>query len=995
MAGNLDFLLNLRANTTGFNQGIDGAKFAVNALVSAMAALGVGLSVKALADTADQFATLQAKVKVAVGETGNFQEAMAGVYQVAIQTNSNLDSTASLFSQLNKIGKDMGLSQQQALDLTKTINMAVKVGGGSAESSNAAVTQLIQSLQSGVFRGDEFNSVMEQAPGIADALAKSLGVTTGELRKMAENGELTAERVIKALQEQSGAIQAQYDKFPTTISQALQRISTAWTMLIGEMDQASGASSRVAQVLVYIADNLGELKRFVDDAANGVINFTDRLDLIDSGTIDALGEALGAAYEAIKEVISAIAEIGIIGVDALNTTVDALSGVTPEANEAGESVGFLTRVFQGLSVALGFFKDGIAASKIAMNLLVGVFYDVGAVFAKIKATLTFGDLSDRFANEAALMKQAAQKAYAEANQQALDFESEGIKRAKEAVKTEEEKNQDKLNSNKQTLADIAIEEQKAIIEQAANNEKRKQLEAELGEARKSGNQSAVNAILAKLAELDKADDDFSKANIDRQSAKLKAATQYAQDAVNANNKILSAEEHQHLLAMGFLATQTDEQKKKGEVTVKALEDSSKAADGFGLSASVAAERAAKALGVDLDVAFNRVSQGFSGLKANIEKVAAGYDDLKKRGDDASNLLAMSLEELLKKARNLTEIDEVRKLYIAYGQDGKLSAQQVGDGLDAVNDKLSKQKDGLDAVSSAFKKFGLLGQEEAQKLSGEYKDAFYTLLNSGQATSEQLTEAWNKWQRSIGSAKTDAIDASLSMAASAANIEPAHDRVVKSYNRVGNAAGNAGNAGVRAAQATQEAWDNTVTSLSKWADKVDEANKKAADLSKSNQAAQSGSIVYEDAASIKSKLTALGIDDKEAERKAKIIINKALADDKAGLMSLTGPNSQWIKDLYQPNIERGLSANTIINDLIGKERSSVNSIKSTVAAPSSPYTQIDNAVNRAANNVQSQPAKTVRYDLNMGNQQVTLYGEQGSEAQTDAFLRQLETLKKGM
>ena len=64
MASNsLDFLLNLRANTTGFDQGVNGAKAAVNALVGAMAALGVGLGVKELAEAADSYATLSAKIQ--------------------------------------------------------------------------------------------------------------------------------------------------------------------------------------------------------------------------------------------------------------------------------------------------------------------------------------------------------------------------------------------------------------------------------------------------------------------------------------------------------------------------------------------------------------------------------------------------------------------------------------------------------------------------------------------------------------------------------------------------------------------------------------------------------------------------------------------------------------------------------------------------------------------------------------------------------------------
>ena len=217
----MDFRLNLLANTAGLQQGMNGAKFAVNALVAAMAAVGVGLSVQGLAQAADSYTNLSARINIATKDGGNFNQAMVGVHQVALATNSNLTTTADLFTRLNAVGKEMGITQKQALDLTKTVTQAIKIGGGSAEAADGAVTQFIQAMQGGVLRGEEFNSIMEGGYGLAEALAKGLGVTTGELRKMAEAGELSSERVVKALQSQSASVQATYDKFPLTIGNVM------------------------------------------------------------------------------------------------------------------------------------------------------------------------------------------------------------------------------------------------------------------------------------------------------------------------------------------------------------------------------------------------------------------------------------------------------------------------------------------------------------------------------------------------------------------------------------------------------------------------------------------------------------------------------------------------------------------------------------------------------------------------------------------------------
>src|SRR5699024_8635005 len=100
----------------------------------------------------------------------------------------------------------LGLAQGEVLSITRTINEAIKLSGGSAASADAAITQLIQGLQSGVVRGDEFNSIMEQSPRLAQAMADGLGVTRGELRAMAMDGKLSSEVVINAIRSQGDVI---------------------------------------------------------------------------------------------------------------------------------------------------------------------------------------------------------------------------------------------------------------------------------------------------------------------------------------------------------------------------------------------------------------------------------------------------------------------------------------------------------------------------------------------------------------------------------------------------------------------------------------------------------------------------------------------------------------------------------------------------------------------------------------------------------------------
>lgn len=964
MAGSMDFLLNLKANPTGFNQGVNSAKFAVNALVGAMASLGVGLSVNSLIQTADQFTTLQTRVKIAVGETGNFREAMSGVYQVAISTNTSLDATASLFARLNDVGKQMGLTQQQVLEVTKTINQAIQLSGGGAQASEAAVTQLTQALQSGVLRGDEFNSIMEQSPAIIKALAADLEVTTGELRKMAENGELSAERVVTAIRNQSAAIQDEYSKFPITVSQALGRIGTAWTKVIGEFNEGTGTTSSIANALLYIADNLDIVKTFLEDVEAGFATLKDGLGAVDAGTIYALKEAVLAAYDTIKELGSSIADVAKIGVDALNTISTSFGGFVSDSDKVSEKVTFLTRVFQGISIVAGAVADGIYGIRVAANLLVGALYDGASAASYWLSKLTFGDVSKDFAAQAEILGAKARDYYTKADKMAMDFQSKTIQNLNEAAKTVEQKNAEKLASNKSTLEKLAADETKALAEQAANNEKRKQLEVDLGRAKVANNESAITEIRKQLTQLDESDDAFSKSNISRQDEKLKAAVAFAEASIEGNNKVLSGQAQAELAAKGFITTIDS----AGKVTVKAFDDGKKAADGFGLSATKVAENAAKALGVDLDVAFNRLSKGFGDAEKQIKQVADAYVDLKARGDDAAKLLGMSLDELLQKAKNQAEIERVRQLYVQYGKDGKLSTQQVGDGLDAVNDKLNKQTDSLNAVQAAFKKFGLMGQEEANKLSSEYEQAFYTLVNSGQATSEQLQEAWGKWQRSIGSAKSDAIQSSLDVAASMSGIEQANDNVTRSSERISRSYDRVGDSAISATQRAQQGVQSMVNSLDIWSQKLDEITRKQGGMtgsdflnggSSANSSVTGAQMLSYSQEQIAAQLQAMGFDQEKANLKAKDIFN----------------DQSWARGgVSIGNGQLGLSK---FGDLTNFDY---------VNAQLDKLSKISNASTGSG-----EPTKVIRVDMQLGGQTVPLTTDATNETQLLDWLKRAKSV----
>ncbi|WP_441374328.1 tape measure protein [Acinetobacter lwoffii] len=827
MAGSLDFRLNLLANTTGLQQGMDGARFALNALAGAMAALGVGLGIRELAQAADSYTNLSARINIATKDGGDFTSAMAGVHQVALATNSSLDATGSLFTRLNTVGKEMGMTQQNTLDLTKTINQAIQTSGGTAEAGEAAITQLIQAMQGGVLRGEEFNSIMENGYGVAEALAKGLGVTTGELRKMAENGELGAERVYKALLSQKDAVQQTYDSFPLTVSNALQKIATSWQILIGEVDQANGASATAAQWLSTLADNMSLLKPIIDDIGDGFTRFSEYYsNIYDQGTIDSLKTTLISVYDTIKTLFNTVLEVGEAFHDVFSDALSSALGFTDGLYPAGEQVSGFQKFIDLLNIALGFLSDGFKTIGIGVNLFTGTLYGLLAVWYELKSKLSWGDAKKEAIANMEAMRAKSEEYFTKGFDGAKNFESKTIETIQNIGKTDKEKNQERIADSQQTLEQLKAQEEKHKTDYKAISDERVKAEQQLFEARKTGNQAAIDLAVKGLAEIDvkekayqaeskKITDDKIKAAQDWVNAQLTAAdgTQKAADA--ATQKTLQTTLAAQGLKLEFDAT--------GKAIVKAMDNGAKATENQG-NATDKARKAATALGLDLDVSLNRVSEKFKAGETNVNSFVAGLEGLGVTGKQAGEVTYEAWQKWTEEAKSQAEIDLAKKGLVEFGNQGVLSAKQVEMGmryLDEVNGKLPQN---ISEVEKAYKLLGITSRKEAGEAADAQMRAFNVLKQSGTASVEELRQALinmaDKIYASGDAAKIAAYEAKLAYHGLSKEVSEtgqvsvkANNAVEESLHRVRNATGNAGDGfddlgrrGVRAGNDTTEAWE---------------------------------------------------------------------------------------------------------------------------------------------------------------------------------------------
>lgn len=222
-------------------------------LSAAAGAVAGSLVAREIIQAADAYKNLNARLQLVSKSSTEFARAQKEIFDIAQRTRVGLGQTADLYGSLARSTETLGVSQTDLLKVTESINQALIVSGASSQSAQAALVQLGQGFASGVLRGEELNSVLEQAPRLARALADGLGVPIGKLRELGQAGELTADKVFRALQKSGDSLQREFDKLPTTVEQASQQAANSLSRLIGVIDQATGATSLLSRALSGIS----------------------------------------------------------------------------------------------------------------------------------------------------------------------------------------------------------------------------------------------------------------------------------------------------------------------------------------------------------------------------------------------------------------------------------------------------------------------------------------------------------------------------------------------------------------------------------------------------------------------------------------------------------------------------------------------------------------------------------------------------------------------
>ncbi|MGE1854993.1 tape measure protein [Morganella morganii] len=370
----------LRNMEGGFNRtttAVNGTERSMASLSRVAASLTAYLSVSAVTSYAEAWTVLNNKLvnSIKAGET--LAVVNQRVFDIAQESRSSLDGIATLYSRLERAMRSAGLSGQELGQITTTISKAMTVSGATAAESEGALVQLSQALASGVLRGQEFNSMSEQAPALMKGLADSLGVSIGKLRSMAAEGKLTTDVLLKAFREMGPTIEREFANTTQTMSQSLQIASNNITKFFGENTTVKTFTRIFNDSVVTISENLDGLTAVLTVAATVIgSRFAGAMALAAKekiqGVIAARALSVAEAEATRSAELHAAAELRTANV-AKQRALDELRlaknlrDVAITENQVVAAEQRLSQARQAAAIATGNYNSALAAHTAAQN----------------------------------------------------------------------------------------------------------------------------------------------------------------------------------------------------------------------------------------------------------------------------------------------------------------------------------------------------------------------------------------------------------------------------------------------------------------------------------------------------------------------------------------------------------------------------------------------------------------------------------------------------
>lgn len=292
-----------------------------------------GVGAVKLIELADQAALVQARLKDVAGSFVAAQQAQQQLYAAAQRLQVSYGDMAGSFSKMLPAVKQMGGGAAEAVRLAETLAITARLSGASSQEAAASAQQFAQALQSGVLQGDELKSILENNGSLARVLADGLGVTVGELRKLGSEGELTSDKVAKALLGQYDQIQARSAELPQTVGGAWTQITNAFEQFVASASSGTGIFAGLSSIMSGLAQVIDAVRV----STTGAGTEADKLGR--NNSIKQWGQAVGAVFAWVIDLGRAVVE----AVQLVGKQIGALAaaGVAVARGQFGEAANIM------------------------------------------------------------------------------------------------------------------------------------------------------------------------------------------------------------------------------------------------------------------------------------------------------------------------------------------------------------------------------------------------------------------------------------------------------------------------------------------------------------------------------------------------------------------------------------------------------------------------------------------------------------------------------
>nr|DAM50473.1 MAG TPA: tail length tape measure protein [Caudoviricetes sp.] len=311
-------------------------------LKAAVAAVAGSVMLREFIRVADDMSLVNSRLKMATSSAAEYAKQQETLHAIARDTHADIKETINLYAKLAPAIKNIGKGTEDTNNMVSSFTKALQLGGASAEEA-AAIKQFGQAMGSGALRGDEFNSIAEASPTLLRYMAEGLGVNVGKLRELGSEGKLTAEALSNAFEKVKSRIDSDFAQMPVTVGKAFTDLRTEINLIVGDINEATGATQTISGAITGFANALKENKDTIVGVVSGIGTLVKHLGIL-GGSYLALKGSM-AAYAAMTTTVAAQTAAGVIQLDFMDRALMKI----------GVTVGSLKAVFMGFLPTLAIF----------------------------------------------------------------------------------------------------------------------------------------------------------------------------------------------------------------------------------------------------------------------------------------------------------------------------------------------------------------------------------------------------------------------------------------------------------------------------------------------------------------------------------------------------------------------------------------------------------------------------------------------------------------